>query len=422
MTSIYVPSGGPEDWQWLLAQPGLHWKHGYSAMALADAWEAADPWPPVVRDALDRSDLAGLELLLGLPEHEVPLAGGSTASQTDLFVLARHPSRGLVSVAVEGKAEEPFGETVGEWRSTDSPGKQARLAQLLGLLGLADDDAINKLRYQLLHRTASALIEARRFGASDALMLVHSFSPSHTSFGDFEAFCAGLGAPADIGEIHPVDERDGIQLHVGWVSDTPAARPAPPHLGHRFDRALRLARELHAEQHRKGSEIPYLAHLLGVTSLVLEDGGSEDEAIAALLHDAVEDQGGPKTLNVIRQRFGRRVADIVDGCSDTDATPKPPWKERKQAYIDHLATADSSVVRVSLADKLHNARAILFDLAVVGDALWDRFSASRADTVWYYESLVCAFADRSGSPMVPELRRVVADIVAWGRDAAPASG
>jgi hypothetical protein len=413
MTSIYVPSDGSEDWQWLLAQPGLHWKHGYSAMALADAWEAGDPWPAIVREALDRSDLAGLELLIGLPEHEVSLAGGATASQTDLFVLARHPNRGLVSIAVEGKAEEPFGETVGEWRRSDSPGKRERLSQLLGLLGLPDDDALNELRYQLLHRTASALLEADRFGARDALMLVHSFSPSHTSFPDFQAFCAALGAPAQAGTINPAGERSGISLHLGWVSDDPPARPAPPHLGHRFDRALRLARELHAEHHRKGSDIPYLAHLLGVTSLVLEDGGSEDEAIAALLHDAVEDQGGQQTLNLIRQRFGRRVADIVAGCSDTDVTPKPPWKERKQAYIDHLATADESVRRVSLADKLHNARAIRFDLEIVGDALWDRFNADRTETIWYYESLVGAFAARSSSPMVQELRRVVADIVAW---------
>jgi (p)ppGpp synthase/HD superfamily hydrolase len=186
-----------------------------------------------------------------------------------------------------------------------------------------------------------------------------------------------------------------------------------PHLGERIDRALSLARELHSDQRRKGSEIPYLAHLLGVTSLVLEDGGSEDEAIAALLHDAVEDQGGAPTLALIEQRFGKHVAEIVEGCSDTDVIPKPPWKERKQAYIAHLSDAKPGVLRVSLADKLHNARSILFDLELVGDAVWDRFKADRADTILYYESLGAAFAARDAGPLVQELQRVVTALAAW---------
>jgi (p)ppGpp synthase/HD superfamily hydrolase len=197
-----------------------------------------------------------------------------------------------------------------------------------------------------------------------------------------------------------------------WLDMLSSMTPTQ-HLGERFDSALSLARELHSDQRRKGSEIPYLAHLLGVASLVLEDGGSEDEAIAALLHDAVEDQGGAPTLALIRQRFGEQVAEIVEGCSDTDVVPKPPWKERKQAYIDHLAHANPSVLRVSLADKLHNARAILFDLELVGDAVWDRFKADRTETIWYYESLVAAFAERDAGPMVPELQRVVSAIDAW---------
>ena len=109
MTCVYIPSSGPEDWQWLLAQPGRHWKYGHSGMAPAAAWEAGNPWPPEVREALGRNDaLADLELLLALPEHKVPLAGGATGSQTDVFVLARRPTGGLVAIAVEGKAEEPF--------------------------------------------------------------------------------------------------------------------------------------------------------------------------------------------------------------------------------------------------------------------------------------------------------------------------
>jgi len=135
-----------------------------------------------------------------------------------------------------------------------------------------------------------------------------------------------------------------------------------PSLSNRFEDALRYAYTLHARQTRKGSNIPYIAHLLGVTALVLEDGGSEDEAIAALLHDAVEDQGGMKTLMEIRRRYGDLVAEIVEGCTDAIASPKPPWRQRKERYIEHLRHASPAVRRVSLSDKLHNARSILEDL------------------------------------------------------------
>ena len=193
----------------------------------------------------------------------------------------------------------------------------------------------------------------------------------------------------------------------------PVANDPNPPLGPRFDRAFAPVRELHAMQRRKGAEIPYISHLMGVASLVLEDGGDEDEAIAALLHDAVEDQGGKPTLARIRQLFGERVARIVAACSDTDVTPKPPWRERKEAYIAHLRDPDlpAGAIRVSLADKLHNARAILFDLRA-GHDVFDRFSAGREEQRWYYDKLASTFADLADSPMVPELRRVVDDLFA----------
>jgi (p)ppGpp synthase/HD superfamily hydrolase len=151
--------------------------------------------------------------------------------------------------------------------------------------------------------------------------------------------------------------------------------------------------------------------LLSVAGLVLEDGGDEDEAIAALLHDAVEDQGGAETLATIEQQFGQRVADIVLACSDTTVTPKPPWRERKQAYLDHLTIATPSARRVSLADKLHNARAILSDYRALGEDLWGRFNAPRDDTLWYYRELVNTFRKaRIDSPMLDELNRVVSEI------------
>ena len=144
--------------------------------------------------------------------------------------------------------------------------------------------------------------------------------------------------------------------------------------GERFEDALRYAARTHARQWRKGTTIPYITHLLAVAAIVGEHGGTETEVIAALLHDAVEDQGGAPRLQEIRERFGDEVAAIVQECSDTDRTPKPPWRERKEAYIEHLAGAAPSARLVSAADKLHNARAILADYRERGDALWSRFN------------------------------------------------
>jgi len=183
-----------------------------------------------------------------------------------------------------------------------------------------------------------------------------------------------------------------------------------PRLNNRFEQALQYANELHRDQVRKGTDIPYFAHLLAVTALVLEDGGDEDQAIAALLHDAPEDQGGVAILAQIRQRFGDRVADIVDGCTDTYDYPKPPWRERKQAYLEHLQTASVEVQRVSLADKLHNARSILIDLQRFGDETWKRFNGGKEGALWYYHSLVQIFQKRDSSMMVAELARIVAEI------------
>jgi len=180
----------------------------------------------------------------------------------------------------------------------------------------------------------------------------------------------------------------------------------------RFEDALVFAAQLHAGQKRKSTEIPYVAHLLAVTALVLEDGGDEDEAIAALLHDAVEDQGGLPTLEAIRERFGSRVARIVEDCTDSYQTPKPPWIERKRAYIEHLPSAQPDSIRVSLADKLHNTRSILRNLKEQGDSAWDKFKGGRDGSLWYYRTLAEIFKQVSSSPMVDELDQVVSQIEA----------
>ena len=158
-------------------------------------------------------------------------------------------------------------------------------------------------------------------------------------------------------------------------------------LSHRFNEALSYAESLHREQKRKGTNIPYVSHLLIVSSLVLENGGSEDQAIAALLHDAVEDQGGEPRLTEIREKYGEAVAQIVADCTDAWVEPKPEWKVRKVSYINSLQKKDASSLLVSLADKTHNAEAILQDYKEIGDALWKRFNAGKEGTLWYYGKL-----------------------------------
>lgn len=178
----------------------------------------------------------------------------------------------------------------------------------------------------------------------------------------------------------------------------------------RFVDALAFAARLHRDQVRKGTQVPYVAHLLGAASIALEHGADEDAAIAALLHDAVEDQGGAATLEAIRERFGDAVAEIVAGCTDDHETPKPPWRRRKEAYVAHIAQAPASVRLVSAADKLHNARAILSDYRTLGESLWSRFSGGKEGTLWYYRSLVTAFRSAGTSPLVEELDLVVSEI------------
>jgi (p)ppGpp synthase/HD superfamily hydrolase len=181
-------------------------------------------------------------------------------------------------------------------------------------------------------------------------------------------------------------------------------------LSSRFDQALQYAASIHRTQIRKGTEIPYLAHLLGAASIALEYGANEDEAIGALLHDAAEDAGGLARIEDIRRNFGAAVAAIVEGCTDAVVVPKPPWRKRKEDYIAHLSSASASVRLVSASDKLHNARAILSDYRRHGEALWSRFNGRREGTLWYYRALIDAFAAAEKNTLVEELDRVVSEI------------
>ena len=181
-------------------------------------------------------------------------------------------------------------------------------------------------------------------------------------------------------------------------------------LSERFTQALMYAHELHATQKRKASGVPYITHLLAVASIALEYGANEDEAIAALLHDAIEDQGGEVTKAEIYRRFGDNVTAIVDGCSEPYIQPKPPWRERKETYIAHLPTASPSILLVSASDKLHNARSILKDYRIIGDTVWDRFTGGKEGTLWYYRALVNTFTSIQVTPLTEELARVVKEL------------
>jgi len=194
-----------------------------------------------------------------------------------------------------------------------------------------------------------------------------------------------------------MQEPENSNLHKPWK------RP----LGTRFDEALVLASTLHRDQRRKASGVPYVAHLLGVASLVLEEGGSEDMAIAALLHDAAEDQGGEATLAGIQEAFGTDVARWVRQASDTFQRPKPDWELRKQHHMAAIPMADWEAQLIMLADKVHNARSILADHMRVGSQMWDRFSVPRERTVWYYETLLEVFARDLSPTLYDELSECV---------------
>jgi (p)ppGpp synthase/HD superfamily hydrolase len=190
-------------------------------------------------------------------------------------------------------------------------------------------------------------------------------------------------------------------------------------LTERFERALAYAAALHRDQKRRGSDTPYVAHLLATAATAIENGADEDEAIAALLHDAVEDQGGAATRAEIATRFGERVAAIVEECSDTDQDPKPPWRERKEAYLAHLRRASPSARFVSACDKLHNARSLLADYERRGEEIWEIFNGGRAGTLWYYRAIVDALSEGEPSAVVSELRRTVDRLEEKARSSAP---
>ncbi len=219
MNKIFIPTNNPEDWKSLLAKPDRQWRTGYSAKSLAYCWQEANDFPESARKVFRKSKIElfqNIELLVAFPEWKVPLLGGRRSSQNDIFILAKGNDQ-LISIMVEGKVSEPFDKTIGEWRLESSEGKEIRLRFLCDELQL-DKEQIGHIRYQLLHRTASAIIEAKRFNAQNALMLVHSFSQSDEWFDDYSQFLALFGlngiTPDSLAFAKNID---GIDLYFSWV-------------------------------------------------------------------------------------------------------------------------------------------------------------------------------------------------------------
>ncbi|MER8395713.1 hypothetical protein NKH10_28300 [Mesorhizobium sp. M1340] len=220
MSRVYVPSSGPDSWQAFLADPAKHWRIGYSARTLAHSWEQASGLPSEVAAMFDKP----AELLVALPEHKVPLAGGGRDSQSDVFALIRFGEE-TCAAAIEGKVNEPFGPTVGEWFAEPSDGKRLRMLQICDLLGL-DTVPPSDVRYQLLHRTASALLEAKRFKTDEAAMIVQSFSISRMWFADFERFVSLFGILARPDQSIVTVLKSAQRLRLGWATGN------PEHLSH----------------------------------------------------------------------------------------------------------------------------------------------------------------------------------------------
>jgi hypothetical protein len=220
MNPFYIPTSSPGDWRKLLASPETQWREGYSAKELAECWEAANGFPPEFRRLFEGSGNPALrnpELLLAIPEYKVPLPGGGAASQNDLFVLARTEDGALAAMMVEGKVSESFGPKLDAWLEKASEGKRRRLEYLCDEMGLPHD-LPGHVRYQLIHRTASAVLMAKRFNAAHAMMMVHSFSPEHRGFADFEAFLTLFGVEAGVGRLAELRRLNDLRLYAGWVS------------------------------------------------------------------------------------------------------------------------------------------------------------------------------------------------------------
>lgn len=330
-----------DDWARKLGRPS-HMKVGRSAHGLCTTWLEARTIPVDVRAVLDSEpELRELTPLIVIAEHQVPLEGGRAASQCDAWVLARKPAGGLVSIGVEAKVDEPFGETAREWLKDASPGRHRRLRELKDLLGLSE--VPSDIHYQLLHRAAAPVIEAKRFGADTAVLLVQSFDTADTGLSAYQTFLRALGGEGRKSGVTALGRRSGVDLYAAWVqSPSPDGYvPARPKLySRRIDLAMRVAAVAHAEQFRKGTRLPYISHPVHVSRLLEFDGWSEDVIIAGLLHDVVEDLD--PALTVVQDRFRAVFPNLNNAPQDA-----PRFGEALKAFLTDSFGAE--VMRLVLA-------------------------------------------------------------------------
>jgi hypothetical protein len=391
--------------RWGTTAVPLQWKaklHGWPGYRVADLVRLA-----VLSARGGRDDGAGwpsIATMLAQYESEYRLSGVAASLHDDPEVwigdvacLSALPERTsvVVSLCRVGRQDVPAGIEHHEvWLMDESdpdenPNLDWVLSDLAGQMCRWRDEGrrvfVHCVRAESRTPTVAAAYLARRLGinARDALERVTQQLPACRPNSGFVAALSRLFPPTPA----PIK-----------VADSP---PVPRQLGPRFSEALVLAAALHRGQTRKGSDIPYVSHLLAVCATVLEHGGDEDEAIAALLHDAAEDQGGEPTLEVIGRLFGPKVKQIVAECSDTFEQPKPAWRRRKEAYIARLQGGDvsRSALLVSAADELHNLSATVNDLRVLGDQLWTRFNSTRQEQIWYYTALSEIYRERLGGPL-----------------------
>jgi len=366
MKRIFVPTQTGSDWQRLLAKPSLHWSVGRSAMTAAACWEtAADKLPQEISallDATKEAPLLNLRLIAAIPEWEVPLPGGSRSSFSDVLALARNDS-GLCAIAVEAKAGEDFGPTVQEKRSDASAGQLARLEYLQSLLGAKFDASV---RYQLLHRTASAILAAQEFHAGTAIMLVHAWKATDEQRHDFRVFsqalCARLVAPG----VACVDRFAGPSVYLAWCDGDPQFAleelPSAPSARGLLT-ALHFAADKHRMQRRKDPDAsPYINHPIAVAQLLADSGVSDAVTLgAAILHDTIEDT--ETSYEELIEKFGPKVADTVMEVTDDKSLPK---QERKRLQVEHASRMSRSAALVKLADKTCNLR----DMAAFPPESW----------------------------------------------------
>lgn len=224
MKRIFIPATSAEDWRRFLASPERHWRTGYSARALAYCWQAADGFPPEIIHLFAASGIPALhhvELLFAFPEYKVALPGGQAASQSDIFVIGKAADQRLITITVEGKVAESFDQTVAEWSAEPSSGKRQRLGFIRQQLGLAHE-VPGHIRYQLLHRTVAAVIEATRLNAAHALLLIHSFSQTDRWFEDYRAFTALFGVQPVPNRLVVLTQQPQVTIYAGWARGNPA--------------------------------------------------------------------------------------------------------------------------------------------------------------------------------------------------------